>query len=114
MNISYKGYNTKFLTIYSEAVTVGRPVGFNSSGDFANAENDAEFIGVAVSNRDGIIGVQESGYIEMPYTNTVPTCGYCHLVSNGSNGVKVDAATAGKLYKVIKVDTDNKIVGFML
>ncbi len=114
MNISYKGYNTKYLTIYSDSVTLGSLVGFDADGNFINAKNGEDFIGVAVSVRDGIVGVQESGYIELPYDNTIPTCGYCKLVSNGLNKVNVDSASDTKAYKVIKVDKENKIVGFML
>lgn len=114
MNISYNGYNTKYLTIYSEAVTLGSLVGFDANGNFVNAPSGKDFIGVAVSVHDGVVGVQESGYVEMPYENTIPTCGYCKLVSNGSNKVVVNSTAETKAYKVIKVDKENKIVGFML
>ena len=114
MNISYKGYNTKFLTAMGEGVEVGDCVKLNDSGLLVCAGLNENFIGVAVSNRENVIGMQEQGYIEMPYTGTVPTYGYCKLVSLGNGAVKVGIGDNDRVYKVMMVDKESSTVGFML
>ena len=52
------------------------------------------------------------GYAELEYTGADPTLGYCHLISAGTNGVKIGEGS--KKYKVLKVDTATKTVGFIL
>ncbi len=111
--ISYNGFNEGVLTFKDTDTKVGYPVDISESGLTRNAESGKDFIGVCVSKDNDYITVQVCGYIEMKYTGTLPNYGYQALVSNGSGGVKASTATT-KLYKVLKVDTANNIIGFII
>ncbi len=113
MNISFNGYEDKVLTFATSSATVGAPVSLSANKTVSNAASGADIIGVAVSAKNGIAGVKMEGYIELPYTSTAPTVGFCGLVADGSNGVKV-STTSAKKYKVLSVDTTNSTVGFIL
>lgn len=113
MNIAYNGFHTDVLSMEADGnINIGSPVIVNDKGFCHAASNNAEIFGVAVSKRDELIGVQLTGYVELPYTSTAPTHGYCKLVCSNATSVKV--SENGRQYKVIKVDTANKIVGFIL
>ncbi|MBQ7740584.1 MAG: hypothetical protein IJT65_05055 [Eubacterium sp.] len=114
MSISYNGYDVNVITMpAAEELNIGGGVALNSSGKCINAANETDIIGVAVNNREGIAGVQTKGYVEMKYTGSAPSYNYSKLISNGNGGVKV-YASGTRDYKVIKLDTANKIVGFIL
>jgi len=111
--ISYKGFNEGVLTFKDTNTRVGYPVSVTEGEESREAINGNDFIGVCVGKAGDYITVQLSGYAEMKYTGSAPVRGYTMLVSNGSGGVKTTSSAAHS-YKVIKVDTDNNIVGFIL
>ena len=112
MSISYKGFNANVITMASDSnIKENCPVVPTADNRCEAASNGTNFIGISVHRRSELVSVQVEGYVEVKYTGTAPTYGYCGLVSAGF-GVKV--AENGVKYRVIKVDTDNSIVGFLL
>lgn len=113
--ISYKGYENGVLTFRGDSsISEGIPVSLNIDGSLKSAANEDEIIGVLIRNQDGMCAVQVKGYVELPYLSTAaPSCGLCKLCANGDGGVKTKA-NGLVAYKVLKVDTVNKIVGFIL
>ncbi len=112
MDILHNGFHTDCITLETGGnVSVGLPVNISDDDKCAVATANSEFIGVAVSKRNNQVCVQLTGYAEVSYTGSAPTLGYCGLLSAGTNGVK---AGDGRKYKVLKVDTAKKTVGFIL
>jgi len=112
--MTYKGYSENVITIRKdETATAGYPVSVGDNG-VNNAVANAGFIGICRSVREGFCGVQTQGYAEVPYTGTTPSYGYVKLVANGNGGVLVKTDASVPFVKVLKVDTDNKTVGFIL
>lgn len=112
--VSYKGFNENVLSFKTELTEAGGPVQISTGNEVRSASKGQDFIGVLLST-DGIIGaVQLEGYVELEYSGTTaPTLGFCALVSNGSNGVEV-STTSKHVVRVIRIDSTNKIVGFIL
>ncbi|MBR0412102.1 MAG: hypothetical protein IJI47_00850 [Eubacterium sp.] len=115
MSISFKGYENKTITFEAaEGLTAGAPVTVDANGKAANASADGYFVGVCTAIRNGWASVQTEGYVEVPYTGTAPSHGLVSLVAAGESKVKAGGDGDIALYKVIKVDTENTTVGFIL
>ena len=116
MSISFKGYGENVLTFYTGITEAGIPVSVAQDCMVNKTAADKDFIGITCKGDGEIAGVIVDGYVELPYTGNTPAFGYCNLVANGNGGVKAAAsATASNhVVRVINVDTDNKIVGFIL
>lgn len=113
--ISLQGFNNKVVTFESYNNLENGLVSFDSSGEVKNAGENEDFFGVFVSKRDEFIGVQIEGYVELPYTGITPDYGYKNIIASAKKGVVVkDSPVAGKKRLIVKVDTVNKIVGFIL
>ncbi len=113
MNVSFNGFNQNVLTFISEDdISANTPVKMADNGEVTACADGDEFIGVAVSSRQGYTGVQMTGYTKMPYTGTAPTVGYKTIAADAACGVKV--AQTGKKVLVLEVDTTNKTVGFIM
>ena len=113
MAISHKGFHVDVLTFNSNSrIQENVPVTLHENDNCTIAQPGSDFIGIAVHYRDGLVGVQTEGYVEVAYSGEAPSFGYCGLVSGGNNGVK--KSDSGQAYRVIKVDTENKNVGFLL
>ncbi len=112
--VSFKGFDEGFLTFRNIEVRKGDPVAIKLDGVAERANNNTEFVGFCTDvPADGYVTVQVKGYIEVPYTGTKPEPGYATLTSNGAGGVKLE--TGGRMiFKVLKVDTENHIIGFIL
>lgn len=116
MSISFKGYGENVLTFKSMLTDAGIPVSVAKDCVASKTSSEKDFIGIT-SYADGeYAGVIVDGYVEATYTGTTPGFGHCNLVSNGIGGVKVPASstTSNHVVRVLKVDTDNNIVGFIL
>lgn len=111
---SFKGFDEKLLTFKDGGTTIGYPVTINGDSSVHDAGASAEFIGVCCARTSNdYVTVQVSGYIELPYTGTTPVAGYMPFVSDEKGGVKF--LSSGRIvYKVVKVDTVNNIVGIIL
>ncbi len=115
MSISYKGYNNNTITFETDGnITVGSPVSIDNTNCAINASVGSDFIGVCTAIRGTWASVQTDGYVEIPYEGMDPSTGIIKLVSAGGGKVKNGGADDIAVYKVIKVDTDNKIVGIIL
>lgn len=112
MIFAYKGFHENIASFaFSDAVK-GSPVEMAESCKVKNAAADHAFIGVCVNTDGEIAGVQLTGYTELPYTGTAPAVGITQLAADGNGGVKT--AAAGRSVTVLKTDTVNKTVGFIL
>ncbi len=111
--VSYKGFNQGVLTFKSSGAKTGAPVSIDMNGNVVNAINGNEFVGICVGVHDGYAAVQISGYAEIKYSGSISASGYVALVSDGKNGVKSSTTNIAR-YKMIKNDTENSVVGFIL
>lgn len=115
MGISYNGFNSKVMTFYAgETCEVGKAVTINDDGEAVKPAKDGNFIGICTSLRNGIAGVQLEGYVEQPYTGTAPKAGVNKIVFDGQGSIIASTDTAAQYYRILKVDTENKIVGFII
>lgn len=112
--VSYKGFGEKFLTLKNTKVKKGDLVAIKNDGVAEKANNSAKFVGLCVDDsHEGYITVQMSGYVELPYTGTMPDINYSAFTSNGNGGVKYENG-GNIIFKVLKLDTEKNIVGFIL
>lgn len=116
MSISFKGYGENVLTFKSEVSEAGVPVIVTADCVVRAAAADKDFIGIACEVNGDVAGVIMDGYVEMTFTGNTPAYGYCHLVADGSGGVKAAASgtASDHIVRVLKIDTENNIVGFIL
>lgn len=115
MGISFNGYNAKIVTFYAgEACEVGKAVTINEDGEAVCAGNNNRFIGICTSLRNGIAGVQVEGYVELPYSGTAPKHGVNRLICDANGCLTASIDDIAQYYKILKVDTDSKTVGFIL
>lgn len=116
MSISFKGYGENVLTFNTTLTKVGIPVMVSSDCRVVEATTDRDFMGITCYADGELAGVIMDGYVEMTYTGSIPTLGYCNLVADGSGGVKAAAsgASSNHIVRVLKVDAENKTVGFIL
>lgn len=114
-NISYKGFNSGALTFKSSGeFTKGRLVSFDSNGNCVMASTNSTFVGVCVAVRDGIITAQVEGYVEVPYSGSAPSYGWNRLTTGLNSAAKTSTDAEVPFYRVIKIDTANKIIGIIL
>lgn len=111
--ISYNGFNSQHITMPGSIAETGIVVKFDEHG-CVNANTGDVFDGVCVKSDDTYSSVQVEGYIECKYTGTAPGYGYKNLVASTNGAVKVGTDANGPMRRVLKVDTTNKIVGFIL
>ncbi len=111
----FNGYGENALTfsVDSNSTKKGAPVKCDLKETVKGVSDGEDFIGICKNIDSAKATVIMDGYVEVPYTGTQPTFNYCGLVGNGSGGVKT-SATAKRNYKVLKVDKDKNIVGFIL
>lgn len=115
MSISFKGYDTKYITVDNNNFNNGDLVSVNvTSNSFQKALDGANFIGKVVAVRDDLATVQEQGYVETKYIGADPTDTYAKLVSANNGNVKIDDVKAMNTYKIVKIDKENKIIGFLI
>lgn len=114
MSIKFNGLMDEVATFKADTeIGKGYPVKVSANDTVAVAAPGIPFCGVAVGHASGLQSVQLKGYVELPYTSTAPTLGFCSLVANGTGGVKVDT-TNGRSYLVVNVDTVGGKVGIIL
>lgn len=116
MAISFKGYGENVLTFNAELSEVGVPVDVAMGEMVTKAQAEKDFIGITCYADGKFAGVIVDGYVEVPYTGGSPSYGYCNLVANGSGGVKSpdSGTTSNHFVRVLRVDSENRIVGFIL
>lgn len=113
MSVSFNGFNEKVLTFKTEsAVETGYPVMMSGNGTVAPCDSGDDFCGIAVHAEGKYVSVQLAGAVTVPYTGTAPEAGYATL-SAGADG-SVAAASGGREYLVLSVDTVSKKVTFVI
>lgn len=115
--VSYNGFNSQSVTISKSNIDVdftGKVVDLCSGGYVDAAEQDADFIGVCVSDKGTYAGVQLEGYVECQYSGSAPNYGWVKLVADEDGKVVVGKTAGAPMRRVVKVDDINNVVGFIL
>ena len=112
--VSMQGIGAAHVTMLpGTSVTVGHPCVMEGNDKVQNSAAGGEFCGVITAVRAGLVTVQMSGFVTLPYSgDTAPTVGYCALAGDGAGGVKTDASGRSRL--VTEVDPTAKTVGLFL
>lgn len=113
MSIAFNGYNEQILTFENNGAVVGSPAKISAAKTVSKCADGNDFVGIVTSERGGAAGVQVDGYVEIKYSGTAPDLGFSGLVADAFGGVK-ESESAAKKYKVLFVDTENTVVGFIL
>ncbi|MCD7872475.1 MAG: hypothetical protein LUG21_04110 [Clostridiales bacterium] len=113
MAVSFNGFNEKVITMNSAQCKAGYPAFIDKDGSAVCAAADSEIIGICVNANEKLAGIQISGYAESIFSAGTAKYGEVHLLADGNGGVKI-ADDGGCAVKVIKIDNDNKTIGFIL
>lgn len=112
MSVSFGGFNANTATFRTAAdLESGCAVKISESDTVAACGDGEAFCGFVINGEGGYASVQLSGAVTAPYTGSDPTLGYAKLASDGK-GVK--AATSGREYLVLSVDSTAKTVTFLM
>ena len=115
MKISLNGYNNLSATFECESDVTAGGVVMTGDSKVKNSSDGEDLIGICTSVRGNTATVLMQGYVEMNYTGTNPSVGYGNIVASGKTTVKVgDSFNASKKRLIVKVDSNNKIIGFIL
>ena len=114
MKVSFEGIGEQLISFAAANGTVKNEfVKVSANGTVAKCSADDVFAGYCVKTEAGFADVMTHGYIEVGYTGqTAPSVGYGTLSAAGSG--KVQADEDGREYLIIKVDTTNAVVGFIM
>lgn len=111
MELSYNGFGRQVAS-FTGSVAVGDLVSLSGSGTVAKASADKPLVGVCVSKRGELAGVQLRGAVTIGYTGAAPAPGKAALVTAGNNLVKT--AATGDALLVLAVDADRKTCTVLL
>ena len=116
MKVSFEGAGEMLLSFMNasgnSAAKAGAPVKMSASNTVAVCAADDRFCGVCIHADAAHADVQLKGYVECKYSGTAPSVGYATLLAAADG--KVAADEDGAEYLVLKVDTTNSIVGFIM
>ena len=114
MKVSFEGIGEQLISFAAaNGTTKNEFVKISANGTVAKCSADDVFAGYCVKTEAGFADVMTHGYIEVGYTGqTAPSVGYGTLTAAGSG--KVQADEDGREYLIIKVDTTNAVVGFIM
>ena len=108
MKVSFEGIGEMVATFeVSGAVAPGDMVKLSEDGKVSACGVGDEFIGVAVTVREGYAGVQFAGMTQVSCDEALK-CGWKVLVANGKGAVKAAADASGREYLVVAVDNTAK------
>lgn len=114
MSIKLNGISNNVITFKANGnVTVGIPVRPSSNYSVVACTANSTFLGVVVNKSNDLVGVQVSGYFELPYSSTTPSIGFSKLAADGKGGLLLDS-TYGRECAIVYVDTATKTVGFLM
>ena len=115
MNISFKGFNANNVTFFCPTeIAPGKVIKMAGDGEVEAAANGDAVFGVNIQWRNQYAGVQLAGYVECQYSGTTPNYGFEKLCVDSNGGVKKSSDASAIAYRVLHVDTANKIIGFIL
>lgn len=113
MKVSFEGLGELVASfVKGDGVKKGVFVKVSANSTVAAASDGEVFAGMCIHADDGFADVKLSGCVTCAYTGTAPALGYAKLVSAGNGAVK--AATGGREYLVLKVDTSASTVSFVM
>ena len=113
MSYSFDGFNEGVLTFSCESeIASGTPVKISGSETVCACSSGDKFCGVAVTYRNGSVGVALSGAVTLPYSGTAPSAGYVKLAADGDGGVAT--SNSGREYLALSVDTVSGTVTIIL
>lgn len=112
MSVSFQGTQEVVMSFEAGSVTVGAPVAISNNNQVSDATDGQLPVGVALHVRQGIAAVQMKGYLELPYSGTVPSLGWSRFVADGLGGVKT--AADGLACLIVNVDSATQTVGLYL
>jgi len=113
MKVSFEGIGEQVLSFEKASGTEKNVfVKVSANNTVAACASGDNFAGYCINTDGSFADVKTHGYIEVPYTGTAPAVGFASLAAD-TNG-KVKTATTGREYLVIKVDTTNTVVGFIM
>ena len=115
MSVAFDGMDNLVVTFRcSGTVEAGSPVILSANDTVADGGTGKVPIGVLLQKRGNYAAVQIRGYVTLPYTGTsAPAAGWGKLAADAAGGVAV-AATGGREYLIVNVDTAAKTVGLFL
>ncbi len=113
--VSFQGYNNNYATFkISGAVKTGNPVSLNSDGLCVKGGSGDALFGFCTTVRGSYATVQLQGYYESEFSGDVPEYGLNRFVYDSDGGVSIaDDSDVAAYVKVVKVDEDNSLVGFI-
>ncbi|WMJ23726.1 hypothetical protein RBG61_03430 [Paludicola sp. MB14-C6] len=111
MSQMYNGLNEAIATFNGNA-EIGELITIASNGVAIKAASDKDIIGVCISKRCELNGIQLRGAVTVNYTGTAPVLGYNNLQTASPTSVKVSAS--GRAYLVLNVDSTTKQVTILL
>lgn len=114
MKVSFEGIGEQVISFAAASGTAKNEfVKISANGTVAKCSADDVFAGYCINVDGGFADVKTAGYTEVGYSGeTAPSLGFCKLLAAGSG--KVTADSDGREYLVLKVDTTNKLVGFIM
>lgn len=111
--ISLKGFNEQTASFLAGGeLEIGAPVALCGNNTVKRAGEGEDFIGVVVSLRGSLVGIQLCGYTRLGYSGAAPSLGYNSLAANGGGGVVVSSGARSLL--VTDVDTKDTSIGIIL
>ena len=108
-------FNVNETTFYTnEDIKAGMTVELDTDGNAIMAQTNSRFIGVCTKADGNYISVALTGIVTVPYTGTTtPSIGYELLAADGNGNVKFNSGSEVD-HLVLSVNTEEKLVTFML
>ena len=111
MDLSFNGFGRQVATFRGN-VEIGDLIAISGNGEVSKAAADAELIGVCVSKRENIVGIQLAGAATLSYSGTAPALGMSILLADKDGGIKT--GSAGEKHLDVSVDTAEKTATVIL
>lgn len=113
MKTAFHGLGQQLATFETAATADDRgKVCKMTGGGVAASAAGEDVCGVICDVRGGAAAVQLRGYVEVAYSGTAPTCGWCKLCADGNGGVKT--GTGAHEFLVVSVDETASTIGLWL
>lgn len=113
MRVAFEGTGDLVLSFEAdESLTPGALVVLSDNDKVVAAGEGVRPAGLCLQLRCGIAAVQVKGFVELPYSGTVPTVGWNSLLCDGTGGLKT--AADGSSCLVVHVDTATQTIGLYL
>lgn len=102
MNNSYEGIGYLAVSVPAGTCEAGMVCKVNAQGQAELCTAGEKFAGVCDQVKKGMAAVQVEGFAEVPYSGSVPACGFQKLAADGNGGVAVSGNA--QEYLVLNVD----------